>query len=135
MTRKLDMLVRQRSLLDSLDDNTVDINKYMESYGIREKTVERDFKALADRGELFTHKVNILRKKCLGHLTKKATDGTLSDSLMVNIVMSGVSQKHEIKEEKTVLNKHVEEINVTLRNYEDTVQKVLSRYVQPNNPP
>ena len=106
------MLVRQRQLLDSLDDNTFDSDVYMDKYGIREKTVLRDFKALAERGELFDHRVSILRKKCLGKLTQKASDGTLADNLMVNIVLSGVTSKTEVKQELTKKTEHVETTRV-----------------------
>lgn len=52
--------------------------------------------------------------------------------LVGKMITRKVESEH--KEEIIHTEKHVEELNVTLRNYEDTVKKVLSRYIQPNNP-
>ena len=109
------MLVRQRSLLDSLDNNTFDQDVYMEKYGIREKTVLRDFKTLAEQGELFDHRVSILRKKCLGKLTQKTENDALADNLMVTIVLSGVTSKTEVYKDVNITK--TEEVSINVNNF------------------
>ena len=96
MTDKADMIQRQRDMLKQLDNNTFNKQTYLTKHHILDRTLRRDLQSLADRGEIFESKFNILRKKCLSNLTAKVAKGELSDALMANIVMSGITKKTAI---------------------------------------
>jgi len=104
MTDKADMICRQKDLLDQLNNNTFNKQAFLTKHHILDRTLRRDLNALAERGEIFEERLGYLRKKCLGNLTKKANEGKLSDNLQYSIVMSGVTQKAELKTE------HLEDI-------------------------
>ena len=130
MTEKTDMICRQKDLLDQLNNNTFNKQTFLTKHHILDRTLRRDLNALSERGEIFEERLGYLRKKCLGNLTQKANEGKLSDSLQYSIVMSGVTQKAEITSTAEIISKHVEELNVTMRNYEDEVQRVVRRYIR-----
>jgi len=52
--------------------------------------------------------------------------GKLMDRLMPPVI------RQEINETRTLMSKHVEELNVNLATYEDSVQKVIARHLQTN---
>jgi hypothetical protein len=56
---------------------------------------------------------------------------------IVYLLGKGITRKAEIKSEhhEEITSKHVEELNVTMRNYEDEVQAVVSRYIREDSPP
>ena len=109
MTNKTDMIKRQTELLDKLNNNTFDKTEFLTKHKILDRTLRRDLNSLAERGEIFEERVAYLRKKCLGNLTQKAHTGKLSDTLMYNIVMSGITQKQEITTDLSVdINKKTE---------------------------
>jgi len=96
------MISRQKDLLKNLNEDTFDKQTFLQKHKILDRTLRRDLNALAERGELFEDRLSYLRKKCLGKLTKKATNGELSDTLMYNIVMSGVTKKAELSADVNV---------------------------------
>ena len=53
---------------------------------------------------------------------------------IVYLLGKGITRKAEIKSEHHEEIKHVEELNVTMRNYEDEVQRVVRRYIREDSP-
>ena len=96
MTNKADIIRRQRDMLEQLDNDTFNRQEFMDKHHILDRTLRRDLNALAERGEIYENKLTILRKKCLGKITKKVNDGDLSDKLMVSIIMSGETKRTSI---------------------------------------
>lgn len=97
MTTKIDKLQRQKKLHNNIVTDTFNLETYLTENKVTERTLRRDLHDLAENGELFDNKLSILRKICLGKLTKKAATNKISDVLMLQIVLSGVAQKIEQK--------------------------------------
>lgn len=102
MTTKLDKITRQKDLLDQLNADTFNTQEFLRKHHVMDRTLRRDLAELSERGEIFEERLSYLRKKCLGKLTKKAEDGELSDGVMLQIVMSGVTQKTELKTDMNI---------------------------------
>ena len=101
MTKKIDITHRQQALLKELNEDTFQREEFKAKHHIRDRTLRRDLNDLAERGEIEANQLTILRKKCLGKLTKKVHHDELSDKLMVAIVLSGETKKIETKTEIT----------------------------------
>ena len=102
MTTKDDKIKRQKDLLNSLNNDTFDRQTFLKKHNILDRTLRRDLNDLSEQGSLFKDRLNYLRRKCLGKLTKKVNDDQLSDSMMLQIVLSGEAQKQEIKADANV---------------------------------
>jgi len=113
LTKKIDKIHRQQVLLNRLNNDEYDKEQFMVKFHVRERTIRRDLNELAEKGEIYQDRLAILRKKCLGKLTKKVHDNQLSDYLMVNLVISGEPKKIEAKttEEIRELKIHIIKID------------------------
>jgi hypothetical protein len=96
VTTKDDIIKRRLDLLDQLNNDTFNREKFLKKHKILDRTLRRDLNELAESGQLFEDKLSFLRKKCLGKLTKLANDNELSPSMLFNIVMSGVTKKSDV---------------------------------------
>jgi len=133
MTTKADMICRQKDLLDSLNNNTFNKQQFLKKHKILDRTLRRDLNALAERGEIFEERLGYLRKKCLGNLTQKAHDGKLSDGLMYSIVMSGVTQKAEIRTDITEKKEYTVKIDSLNPDERSFLNAVARKYIKANN--
>lgn len=115
MTKKIDKIHRQQVLLNQLNKDIYNKEQFMAKFHIRERTIRRDLNELAEKGEIYQDRLAILRKKCLGKLTKKVYDDKLSDDLMVKLVISGEPKRIEAQsiEEIRELKVHVFRLDET----------------------
>jgi len=107
MTRKIDKIRRQQTLLNQLNNDTYDKTTFMQAFHVRDRTIRRDLNELVDQGEIFEERLNLLRKKCLGKLTKSVHNDELPPHLMVQLVMSGVPHKIDRHDTINVTTRHI----------------------------
>ncbi|MDH5786993.1 MAG: DeoR family transcriptional regulator [Candidatus Bathyarchaeota archaeon] len=122
MTKKIDKIQRQKSLLDSINSDSYNKEEFMAKFHIRERTIRRDLEDLAESGEIHRTRLSLLRKKCLGKLAKKVHDGQLDDKYMVQIVLSGEPKRIEAKTTEEIKIEQTVKIDAT-----EDEDKILSR--------
>ena len=126
MTTKDDMIKRQKDLLDSLNNDTFNRQDFLKKHNILDRTLRRDLNTLAEQGQIFEDKINYLRNKCLGKLTKKVANNELSDGMMLQIVMSGIATKQEIKSNSNL------NLNANVTGIGEAIQKIIQFSDEPD---
>ena len=107
MTKKIDKIRRQQTLLSQLNNDTYDKETFMSTFHVRDRTIRRDLNELAEQGDIFEERLNLLRKQCLGKLTKKVFNDELPPHLMVQLALSGVPHRMESNETIDVTTRHI----------------------------
>lgn len=97
--------------------------------GVTEKTIDRDIKAWLESGDFETWV-----KEQWVELHQKVTKETPVEAYkqVSKLLAKMVTRKAEIKSEhKEEITTHkIEELNVTLNDYRNSVQKIVDRYIQ-----
>jgi predicted transcriptional regulator len=98
--------------------------------GVCKRTILRDIKAWKQEGG-FTE---LLYDEFIkSYPTQKESFPEKTFDRLVYLLGKTFTVKRETKTQKTILSKHVEELNVNLATYESAVQKVVARHIPANS--
>jgi len=115
----------KQGLLDGLNYDQI-----AENCGVKSsQTIDRDMKAWVQSGD-FELWIRTEFTALYSHV--KMADPITAFKELAKMVSKTFVQKQEVKQEVNLNTKHVEELNVNLATYEDTVQKVVARHLQTN---
>lgn len=130
MTKKAEMRIRQEAIFKAFSNGTFNKFTLAEQFHVRERTIRRDLKVIADSFGPIDEKRLIIKQQALDKLPSRIPK--MSDSNLIKLGMSGETQKVETTTEviEDVRKEYIFNFNERPQDERDLIKHAIRVYLK-----